>query len=917
MKTLLTVFFFLALYIPSQAQDLPPGAKQQAKAQLQQMTPEQIEAKIKELGMTMQEAEAKAAEAGIDLKTYVQQRIAPTGVVTPEQAEQMKAESKPDLPTADKPRTEAMEEAGVKPEEAEKAPETERERKAEDEFIGPGGMKYFGYDLFAVVPSAFEPLAVGPVDPEYLIGPEDVLRIIVWGQAEFQNELAVDREGRIFITTVGPVLLSGLTLDEAYKKLLKQMSRSYSGLVSQPPTVWLDLSLARVRPKKIFLMGEVKKPGGYTVSTYATVFNSLYGVGGPTVHGSLRDVRVIRGNKVIARIDLYDYLTGANETNDLRVQSNDVVFIPVRGRTISIKGEVKRPAIYELKEDENLERLIDIAGNLKSTAYVERIQVERILPFDQRRRGHPEVVIVDVDYRDIKIKKEDFRLADGDAVTVYSVHDLKLNFVSLKGAVVRPGSYQLEKVPTLRDLVLAADSLLPEAYLERADILRTRPDFTLEAIRVNLRAAMQGHSLDNILLQGLDQIRIYSIHETEDRTFVSVRGHVKNPGRYVHADSLNLYDLVFKAGGLTDSLFRARTFLDRADLIRLNRDGITKRTIPFDLGDLLAGDPGVNRLLKAEDEVVIYEIDVVEFRDKYIEVFGEVRRTGQFPLTTNMTLTDAILLAGGFTEQGWRLQAEVARTVETGSEDTLSTLFFPRLPDLSDSLQRSRVKLELRRTSDFQLDHRDQIFVRLNPEFTPQEHVQITGEVRFPGLYALRERNETLSQLFRRAGGPKKSGFLKGGRMLRDTIRVNVDFEAVILERSAKEDVVLQAGDKIHIPPKPSSVLVSGEVYNPGLLGFTEGDNLWDYVERAGGVTDSAQYVLVSYPSGNVEKYGISWTSRLFSSNPDLPDGTAIRVTRIPPKPPEEKFDYAGVIKDVFAISASTLTILVLANQLR
>ncbi len=877
----------------------------EAKAKLGTMTPGQIEAKISQYGMTMEQAQAKAAQYGVDLSSYLNKLPASGGSRTPQ------------TPTADttqhvapQPIIQIQNPAPAESTVAHTGIDTSK-------LLGPGGLRYFGYDVFRNVPAAFEP-ATGPVDPEYLIGPADVIRINVWGQVEQRNDLEVDNEGRVFIPTVGPVLIAGQTLEQAQKSITKQMSESYKGLVTSPRSVWLDVTIARLRPKQIFIMGEVNSPGGYSVSTYANVFSSLFWVGGPTVKGTLRDVRLIRNNKVIAHVDLYKYLTGAEKINDVRVQSNDIIFVPARGKTVSVSGEIRRPGIYELLPDENLRKVIDFAGGILPTTYLERVQIEHIIPFENRVRGDYERTVSDVDFRKVVNEKSEYALADGDAVTLFRIDEDKENYVMIEGAVFRPGTYQLEKASTLRDLVMQADSLLPETYLKRADITRTHLDSTIEVLHVDLGRAMANETADNIELEPYDSVTVYSIWDMSSHRTVSIRGHVHNPGTYPYADSLTLYDFIFRAGGLEDSIYRAETYLTRADLIRLNPDGLTKRTVPFNLGDLLNGVPGVNRLLLPDDEVVIYEIEVAKVRNDSIQVLGRVRKPGRFHLTSNMTLKDAILLAGGYTEDAWTLYAEIARVEPKGmGEDSLVYIRFSHLPDFGDSTKTGNALSEEQRANSFHLERYDIIFVRPNPEFKFQELVAINGDVRFAGDYALRSPNERLSDVIARAGGPKKSAYIGGGRVTRKGERVNVDFDLAIRKPGGDYDVVLHAGDSIFVPKKPNAVRVSGEVNNPGILGFIEGDNMWNYIDRAGGVTDSANYALVQFPSGNVEKHGLGW---LFYGNPRVEDGSSIVVTKVPPPPPAPQFpgpDMGTTIKDIFAIGMSAATIIYLAHQVK
>ncbi len=744
-KAILSLFSFILLSYSVSAQT--QAQIDEAKAKLGTMTPGQIEAKVSQYGMTMEQAEAKADSHGIDLQSYLNK--------LPAQGTQ--------LPTVDTTQHAAPQSVIQIVQNPAPAESTVTHPAVDtSKLIGPGGLRYFGYDVFKNVPAAFEP-ATGPVDPEYLIGPADVIRINVWGEVEQRNDLEVDNEGRIFIPTVGPVLIAGQTLEQAQKSIIKEMSQSFKGLVTTPRSVWLDVTIARLRPKQIFIMGEVNSPGGYSVSTYANVFNSLFWAGGPTVKGTLRDVRLIRNNKVIAHVDLYKYLAGSEKINDVRVQSNDIIFVPTRGKTVSVNGEIRRSGIYELLPDENLKRLLDYAGGALPTTYLERVQINHIVPFQKRVRGELDRTINDVDFRSILNDGKDYSLADGDGVEFFPIDQEKENYVIIDGAVFRPGTYQLEKVPTLRDLIMQADSLLPDAYVKRADITRLHLDSTLEVLHVDLGLAMAGDTNENIKLESYDSVKVYSIWDMAKHRNVSITGHVISPGTYPYADSLTLYDLIFRAGGLQDSICRAETYLTRADLIRLNPDGITKRTIPFSLGALLDTIPGSNMLLMPDDHVIIYEIEVAKVRNDSIQVLGYVRNPGKYHLTTNMNLKDAILLAGGYTEDAWTLQAEVDRVEPKGmGEDSLVYIRFSTLPDLAGTLKDSRLLTEAERAASFRLERYDIVFVRSNPEFKFQELVTIKGEVRYEGQYALRYPNERLSDMIGRAGGVKKSAFLFG-----------------------------------------------------------------------------------------------------------------------------------------------------------
>ncbi len=785
---LLVIFSLLAtvaspIIVRTQTQE---ETQAEAAKRLQSMTPQEIEARLKAMGMTMADAEQKAKEMGIDLKTFLQlQRKTPEG----------EAPLKPQVSVAESLSTAKAESISVK-----RPPRGPRPK-------GLGGLPYFGYDIFGEVPTAFEPTAAGPVDPEYIVGPDDILRITVWGQVELRQELTVDKEGRIFIPTIGQILVSGLTLDRATLTIKREMARSYSGLMSQPPTAWLDVTVARLRPKRVFVMGEVDKPGGYTVSSYATVFNVLYSVGGPTVKGSLRDIRVLRNGKVIAHVDMYAYLAGESETNDLRVQDNDIVYIPPRGKTVAIAKEVRTPAVYELLPGEGLAKLIQFAGGVLSTAYIERAQVDRIVPFKERVQGQDDRRVMDLDLRRVLNEGRDYELYDQDIITVYSILDIRRNIVAVSGAVRRPGRFEIEKVKTVSGLVAAAGGLDPKAYVGEAHLLRFNPD------------------------------------------------------------------------------------------------DITRRIVLIDLGEILESKtPDV--ALEPRDSLLVFSTENTEVKTRFVTIDGQIKKPGQYPYLDGMTLRELILQAGGYTESAERLEAEVSRVPPDGlAGDSLVIILHPDIPTSFDTMG-------IAPEEQFALQHRDQVFIRPNPKFVEVRRVAITGDYTYPGVYALKERGERLSSLLRRAGGPTTTSYLSGAQLIRKDKRVLVDF-SLAMQGNENHDIILQDGDSIHVPTKPRTVFVTGEVNRPGLLSFIDGDDVSDYIDRAGGRTDSANYAILMKPTGESRRVNFG----LFRSNPEVLEGSTIYVEKIRQEKESAPVDIGGTIRDVFAVLASAATVIYLIYQ--
>ena len=779
------------------------------------------------------------------------------------------------------------------------------------------GLEYFGYSLFEKIPAAFEPAAVGPVDPGYLIGPGDVLRLYLWGAVELQYELNVDNQGTVFIPTAGQMFVSGVPYSELKTKMTIYLSKFYEGLAANPPTVFLDISLAKLKPIKIFVMGEVSKPGGYTISSFASVFNALYSVGGPLTSGSLREIRVIRNNKVISKVDLYDYLLKGQLIGDVRLQNNDMVFIPSRGKTVSVLGEVLRPAIYELRVDENLKKLFEFSGGLKATAYTGRVQVSRIKPFEQRKKFELEKQLVDVDLTNLlQNPSADFILSDGDLVAVDTISAKLINYVTIEGAVLRPGAYDVSKVRRLSDLIYEAEGVLPEAYFSKADIIRTRPDETYQFISVDLAKALDGDPLNNIELHPRDSVKIYSIYELVEKRTVSISGYVKNPVSLPFADSLTLYDMVFRAGGLQDPIFRGKAFTLRGDIVRINPDGLTTRIIPFNLEKLLR-EKSVNIDLEPGDKIYIYKGDVEKVLDKVVRIEGEVRKPGEYPLSTNMTPTDLILQAGGFNERSLRTEVYVNRLKPSGYEGEkisesfvipMSLSFYKSTSDEIKDIDSANIN-----SNTFILQHKDIIVVRKNPNYQDQRVVTISGEVNKPGTYVLESKNETLFDLILKAGGSTSEAFLFGTQFNRDGKKLVVDVEALFLEEDQSENVYLHDKDKIFIPKKPNTIVVDGEVNNPGLYRFIEGLNVKDYIDNAGGITDSANYAVYRKANGESNRVNFGF----LTGNPKAYDGSVIIVTKMPPSSePGTAFDLGKTVIDVFALMASVVTVWVLAKQL-
>ncbi|MEM8598582.1 MAG: SLBB domain-containing protein, partial [Bacteroidota bacterium] len=496
-------------------------------------------------------------------------------------------------------------------------------------------------------------------------------------------------------------------------------------------------------------------------------------------------------------------------------------------------------------------------------------------------------------------------LADGDRVRIFSILEAEalasraaVPAASIEGAVFQPGRYELgQTVRTVRDLIDEADGLRGDAYQARAELLRFREDLDRAIVRIDLTAALADDPQHNLVLRPGDVVRVYARADLEVEREVRIVGRVRDPGTYPLYDGMTLFDLLFQGGGLADEEYVETVLLERADLFRPTDDGLRERILRFDLGETLRGAGLADLPLEPGDEVRVYERVVEEqVADPFVLVSGAVASPGRYRLRENMTVEDAILQAGGYAEGALENRVEVTRMTERSTGRRAETR---EVIVQSDGLFGSDT-IE----NGHQLQHRDRIYVRLNPDFQVQQTVVLSGEVLFPGQYTLQRDNETLSEIIQRAGGLTEAAYAKGGRLVRDQRQVIAEFEQALRgERSA--DVVLQNNDRILIPVQPNTVTVQGNVANEGLIKFVEGRRVSYYLERAGGTRDRTLDIFLTQASGATFKL----RRGLFPQDPVVDDGAAIRVER--EQEDEEPVDVGEIIRDTLTILSGTATVLV------
>lgn len=583
--------------------------------------------------------------------------------VTREQAERLKARMEKEA---------AGKNAAVK-----SAGAQERQRRSEEGILENGagdmdviasevsmdeGSSVFGHDIFTNRNLTFAPSSNLPTPANYRLGPGDEVIIDIWGTNEETIRQTISPDGLINIPNIGIVNLNGMTVKEADSYLRRKLGTIYS-LDGEEAQSDVKLTLGNIRTIQVNVMGEVAVPGTYYLSSLSNLYHALYRAGGVSELGSLRDIRLIRGGKEIAKVDVYDFILNGSTPEGITLQEGDIVTVPAYGSLVDISGNVKRPMVYELRKGETLADLIGYAGDFASDAYTKNVRVTR-----QNGREF-EVFTVDAPQFDT------FVLMDGDAVSVGAMLDRYANRLEVKGAVYRPGVYQLgDDVKTVKELIAKAEGLKGDAFTNRALIHREREDLTLEVIPVDVKAIMNGSAPD-ISLKKNDVLYIPSIHDLNDLGTITVGGEVARPGSFVFADNMTIEDAIMQAGGLLESASTAKIDVSR----RIKDPKSTEQS--ENIGEMFSFTFKDGYVIDGGEEFVLQPYDHVYVRrspsyapQTSVTVDGEVTFPGTYTLTNrNERLSDLVEKAGGVNQWAYVKGARLTRQMNDDELERLRT----------------------------------------------------------------------------------------------------------------------------------------------------------------------------------------------------------------------------------------------------
>lgn len=668
-----------------------------------------------------------------------------------------------------------------------------RQHRKEDFIIRGKQVTVFGRNIFTDRNLSFEPNLDIPTPENYVLGSGDELIIDVWGTSENTVREIISPEGTIHVAGIGPIFLDGMSIQDAERSLRREFSKIYAAISGK--SVHIKLSLGGIRTIMINVMGEVQVPGTYRLSAFASVFHALYRAGGVSGIGSLRDIRVVRGGKEVACIDVYDYIMKGKLTDDIRLSEGDVILIPPYENLVSISGKVKRPMAYEMKKGETITTLLSYAGGFTGDAYRDAIRLFRL--------NGKEKQIYNVGQDDY----QSFVLTDGDELSVEAVLQRFSNKVEVRGAVYRAGVYQLDDsiTGTVRQLISRAEGLRGDAFLNRALLRREHEDLTHEMIPVDLKRMMAG-AVSDLRLQKNDVLYISSVKDIEKEGTLSIYGDIRNPGDFPYVKNTSIQDLIVKAGGLLES-----ASMVRIDVSRRIRDpkSISSSTV---IGKSFTVELK-NGLVMGEDkgfELEPYDIVFIRRGPGYrkqanVTVEGEVAFTGNYTLIqSNERLSSLIARAGGLSKEAYvkgarlirrmtademRQKKDVLRLSVRGSEKaSVSPVTLEASSTYPVGIELEKALVNPGSDEDMVLREGDVLFV---PKYVST--VTINGAVMYPNTI-LYQKGSSLSYYIEQAGG-------FGNRALKRRVYV-IYMNGMVSRLKRRMGNAIEPGCEIIVPSK-------------------------------------------------------------------------------------------------------------------
>ncbi len=744
----------------------------------------------------------------------------------------------------------------------------------------------------------------------YVLNTSDKIIVSISGISLYNATLEVKKDGAIEPDRMPKIFVRGLTLGRAKKVIETSFMRFYQFRKED-----FDVSVNAARIVTVNIVGEVFRPGSYTISGGNTAFNALISAGGPTNIGSPRSIQLIRASGEKKRLDVYEFLLDPSVARDFSLFENDYISVPVADRVISVQGAVRRPARYELINGENLIKLVSFAGGLSENAVQTTLQVKRFV--DDREK------IFDVNYRNLKENGSDFTLINGDIVIVKTIPKAYENYANIIGAVNLPGDYQITEGMRVADVLKKAE-LRPEAT-NFAYLQRVNPNQTMALKFITVDEILQNPASEtNYLLQAKDRILVYRQAQFTQKDSLFVSGAVRSELRFPFdpAKTIRISDLVNLAGGLrpdaTEFAYVTRRDPKNFKFIEYKRVELKQALERPNSADNITLQP--NDELKVQSRTLFVD-------EASVKVSGAIRQPGEYPWDKTLTLRDILTLAGGLKIEAASNRVDVFRIQLNGNEEVrtvVATIEVDKNLNTPDDA-----------SANFALQPYDNIVVRSIPEFNFQKMVTITGEVKYPGPYALTDKNEKLIQVIQRAGGTTAEAFPAGATVYRQ--QDNIGYIVIRLEEAVKNansnyNIILKDGDLIEIPKTKDIVTIRGATQSSDLypekilaggkinVAFDGNHSVLYYVDKyAAGVGKDGRKRLISveHPNGQIERTKDYF---FYKSYPTVQKGSIITVGYVEKKKDldrkeRKEIDWSKVLADSVAQATALLTLIILVQR--
>ena len=654
-----------------------------------------------------------------------------------------------------------------------------------------------------------------PTPLDYVIGPGDKLFIDIYGQSENYYQVEVSPEGNAILENIGPVNLSGLSLENAKKRLLSRFKSIYSGINNK--TTFVDISVGVPRAIRVNIVGEVNLPGTYNFSAFNTVYNAIYVAGGINENATLREIKLYRNNKLVNSVDVYKFLTKGDGSSNIRLENNDLIVVGPYTNRVTISGAVKIPGRFETKEDETLSDLLFYAGGLSEKAYKKSIKLTRIID------GELKIVDINSDQYDF------FKPSAGDRFQVEQIIEKYNNRVMVNGAVYRPGTYSVTDGMTVKNLIDKAEGLKTDVFFDKAYVTRTNEDYSTSTIALDLKDELKNPSF---ILKEEDILNILSVNDLSEENYIEISGEVNNPGIFPFSENITLSDLILLAGSFKENASSSRIEINRRITSDKSNENNISEILTFDLNKNL-DDSTIS--IKPFDQIIVRK-NPNFYTQQYARVEGEIMYPGKYAISSkNERISDLINRSGGFKNMAYLKGATLIRLTEFAELQSDLNKKNKSLNDLKNKVSNKQGALT---ESELLLINRideDLKNIALNK-----------NDNQILSSYAKSERiNEIL-----------KKNSVDGDIPISKSEAIGIDLMSIVNSPGSKSDLLLKEGDVIIVPKKLETVRLRGELLYPTTVRFIPNKSLKYYIDSSGGFDNKAKRsgTYIVYANGDVAR---------------------------------------------------------------